>query len=72
MDSADKPTGGAGGSVKEVLRQLADDSVELISRVGEGPGGVTYCINLKRIIEVIQLKELEAVVRERFGAAGYA
>lgn len=50
-----------------VLRTLANDSLELVSYIGEGPGGSTYCVNMQRIIDLIRLKQLEAVVRDRFG-----
>ena len=44
-------------------RDLCEDTAELISHVGQGPGGSTYCVNFLRIVEIMRLKQVEAVVR---------
>ena len=52
---------------KTTLEKMANDTSELISCVGDSHGGPTYCVNMRRIIDLIRMKEIEAVVRERFG-----
>lgn len=41
------------------------DPLEPVSYVGEGPQGPQYCINMSRMIDMLKLKSLEAVVRDR-------
>ena len=53
--------------VPAVLLRLAADTSELITCAGEGHGGPAYCVNMKRIIDLIRMKEVEAVVKERWG-----
>ena len=53
--------------IKRVLGKLAADTSELISNVGDNHGGANYCVNMRRIVDLIRIKEVEAVVRERFG-----
>ena len=53
--------------MKSVIGKLAGDTSELISCVGETHGGTNYCVNMRRIVDLIRIKEVEAVVRERFG-----
>ena len=38
---------------------------ELISLMGHGPGGEQYVVNMGRIIELVQLKQVEAVIRDK-------
>lgn len=52
---------------KSTLEKMANDTSELISCVGDAHGGPNYCVNMRRIIDLIRMKEIEAVVRERFG-----
>ena len=52
-----------------MLHRLAADTSELITCVGEGHGGRAYCVNMRRIIDLIRMKEAECVVRERWGGA---
>mgnify|MGYP002856249750 FL=1 len=52
---------------KTTLQKMANDTSELISCVGDAHGGPNYCVNMRRIIDLIRMKEIEAVVRERFG-----
>ena len=52
---------------KTTLEKMANDTSELISCVGDAHGGPNYCVNMRRIIDLIRMKEIEAVVRERFG-----
>mmetsp|Transcript_15599 Transcript_15599/g.37801 ORF Transcript_15599/g.37801 Transcript_15599/m.37801 type:complete len:341 (-) Transcript_15599:5529-6551(-) len=54
-------------SIKRVLEKLTADTSELISCVGENHRGANYCVNMRRIVDLIRIKEVEAVVRERFG-----
>ena len=54
--------------VAQILESLAEDPSELVSMVGEGHGGKSYCVNMRRILDLIRNKEVEAVVRQRFGA----
>ena len=61
---------GSGMSLEEVgaeLEDLNDDPLELISLVGDTPGGVAFCVNMGRILDYRKLKEIEAGVRDRFG-----
>ena len=53
-----------------LLDTLEADTSELISKVGEAPTGNTYCINLRRIVDLARVKSVEAVVKERFGVNG--
>ena len=48
-----------------IINTIAHDSLELISYAGEGPGGEQYVVNMQRIIDLIRLKQLEAVIRDR-------
>mmetsp|Transcript_17617 Transcript_17617/g.38434 ORF Transcript_17617/g.38434 Transcript_17617/m.38434 type:complete len:553 (-) Transcript_17617:215-1873(-) len=60
----------AAENVSPVLRLLMSDTSELVSRIGEGPdGAVNACANLKRIMDLVRLKEVEGAVRDRFGAS---
>ena len=52
---------------KTTLEKMANDTSELITCVGDAHGGPNYCVNMRRIIDLIRMKEIEAVVRERFG-----
>ena len=61
---------GSDMSLEEVgaeLDELNGDPLELISLVGDTPGGVAFCVNMSRILEFQRLKEVEAGVRDRFG-----
>jgi len=54
--------------VRPVLQLLLSDTSELISQTATLPdGGLTVCANLKRIMDLVRLKEVEAAVRDRFG-----
>jgi len=53
--------------IRETLSVLAADTSELISSINGNHGGGTYCVNMKRIVDLIKIKEVEAVVRGRFG-----
>ena len=57
-------------NVEDLLEKLASDTSELMSRVGEGPGGSIYCVNIKRIMDIARSKLVEAVVKDRFGVQG--
>jgi len=52
---------------KRTLEKMANDTSELISRVLETNGDSSYCVNTRRVVDLIRVKEIEAVVRERFG-----
>jgi hypothetical protein len=52
--------------VGTILRTISMDSLEMVSEVGAGPSGATFSVNLQRIIDVLRLKSLEAVVRDRW------
>ena len=54
-------------NMKSALEKLSADTSELISCIGNTHGGANYCVNMRRIIDLIRIKEIEAVVRERFG-----
>jgi hypothetical protein len=54
--------------VRPVLHLLLSDTSELISQTATLPDGcLTVCANLKRIMDLVRLKEVEAAVRDRFG-----
>lgn len=53
-----------------ILQTIANDSLEMISEVGTGPSGRIYCVNMQRIMDLLRLKQLEAVVKERFSVPG--
>ena len=57
-------------NIEDLLEKLASDTSELMSRVGEGPGGSIYCVNIKRIMDIARSKLVEAVVKDRFGVQG--
>ncbi|KAK9828834.1 hypothetical protein WJX72_002313 [[Myrmecia] bisecta] len=52
------------------LRELVEDDLRLAAVGGEGPNGTGYFANESNIINIVKVKEVEAVVRERFGALG--
>ena len=54
-------------NMKSALEKLSADTSELISCIGNTHEGANYCVNMRRIIDLIRIKEIEAVVRERFG-----
>ncbi|KAL3143158.1 hypothetical protein ABBQ38_002018 [Trebouxia sp. C0009 RCD-2024] len=56
--------------IPAALRELAEDGLQPISYTGEGPGGSLYCVNMQTIIRRKRLLEMEAVIRQRFGAHG--
>eukprot|EP00241_Pyramimonas_parkeae_P015426 CAMPEP_0114289966 /NCGR_PEP_ID=MMETSP0059-20121206/7668_1 /TAXON_ID=36894 /ORGANISM="Pyramimonas parkeae, Strain CCMP726" /LENGTH=549 /DNA_ID=CAMNT_0001411299 /DNA_START=77 /DNA_END=1726 /DNA_ORIENTATION=+ len=57
-------------SLPGVLELLFMDPSELVSKVGESPDGrPTVCVNLKRVMDLLRLKQLEAAVRQRFGVS---
>ncbi|PNW72301.1 hypothetical protein CHLRE_16g673900v5 [Chlamydomonas reinhardtii] len=61
----------AGVSVSGVLRTLANDGFEMFTHVGTGPqGSASYVVNSQRVIDLIMLKQTEAVVKARFDVAG--
>eukprot|EP00218_Dolichomastix_sp_CCMP3274_P007624 CAMPEP_0170134692 /NCGR_PEP_ID=MMETSP0033_2-20121228/2052_1 /TAXON_ID=195969 /ORGANISM="Dolichomastix tenuilepis, Strain CCMP3274" /LENGTH=587 /DNA_ID=CAMNT_0010370261 /DNA_START=23 /DNA_END=1786 /DNA_ORIENTATION=- len=62
------PSSPTKADISSTLDLLSLDGNDLVTLTGEGPGGKAYCVNMKRIIDVIRIKEVEAVVRERFGA----
>lgn len=41
-----------------MLGKLAGDTSELISCVGETHGGSNYCVNMRRIVDLIRIKEV--------------
>ena len=56
--------------INTTLEKMVTDTSELISRIDDhagGGNGTQYCVNMRRIIDLIRMKEIEAVVRERFG-----
>lgn len=61
----------AGVSVPGTLRTLANDAFDMFTHVGIGPQGTsTYVVNSQRIIDLIMLKQVEAVVKCKFGVEG--
>ena len=48
-----------------LIHTIAHDALELVSYIGNGPGGEQYVINTGRIIELVRLKQVEAVIRDR-------
>jgi hypothetical protein len=44
--------------MKAVITKLAGDTSELISCVGETHGGANYCVNMRRIVDLIRIKEV--------------
>eukprot|EP00238_Polyblepharides_amylifera_P008931 CAMPEP_0196580510 /NCGR_PEP_ID=MMETSP1081-20130531/28923_1 /TAXON_ID=36882 /ORGANISM="Pyramimonas amylifera, Strain CCMP720" /LENGTH=507 /DNA_ID=CAMNT_0041900391 /DNA_START=167 /DNA_END=1690 /DNA_ORIENTATION=- len=57
-------------NVVPVLRLLLSDTSELVSKISTMPdGGMTVCVNLRRIMDLVKLKEVEGAVRDRFGAS---
>lgn len=49
-----------------VIHTIAHDALELISYIGNGPDGdEQYVVNLGRIVELVKLKQVEAVIRDR-------
>ncbi|KAG2501534.1 hypothetical protein HYH03_000041 [Edaphochlamys debaryana] len=61
----------AGVDVPAVLRTLANDSFDMFTHVGTGPqGSASYVVNSQRIMDLIMLKQVEAVVKCRYDAAG--
>ncbi|KAG1677915.1 hypothetical protein FOA52_001333 [Chlamydomonas sp. UWO 241] len=56
--------------VPTIISTIAHDALELISYIGNGPGGEQYVVNMARIIQLVQLKQVEAVIRDRFGGSG--
>ena len=57
--------------VPKIVRTIAHDALELISYMGSGPGGdEQYVVNMGRIVELVKLKQVEAVIRDRWVAAG--
>ncbi|GLC40692.1 hypothetical protein PLESTM_001102200 [Pleodorina starrii] len=57
--------------VPAVLRNLASDSFDMFTHVGTGPqGSATYVVNSQRIIDLIMLKQVEALVKSRFDVGG--
>ncbi|GIL79813.1 hypothetical protein Vretimale_12430 [Volvox reticuliferus] len=57
--------------VPAVLRTLASDSFDMFTHVGTGPqGSATYVVNSQRIMDLVMLKQVEAVVKSRFDIAG--
>jgi len=57
-------------SVPTILSTIAHDALELISYIGDGPGGAQYVVNMGRIVQLVQLKQVESVIRDRFGGPG--
>jgi hypothetical protein len=52
--------------VPKIVRTIAHDALELITYAGNGPGGdEQYMINEGRIVELVKLKQVEAVIRDR-------
>jgi|LauGreDrversion2_5_1035112.scaffolds.fasta_scaffold200512_1 hypothetical protein len=52
--------------VPTVIHTIAHDALELISYIGNGPDGdEQYVVNLGRIVELVKLKQVEAVIRDR-------
>lgn len=56
------------GGVSEVLRRLASDTSELVTCVGEGHGGASFCVNMKRIIDLIRMKARAGPADPAWGA----
>mmetsp|Transcript_28003 Transcript_28003/g.61450 ORF Transcript_28003/g.61450 Transcript_28003/m.61450 type:complete len:586 (+) Transcript_28003:89-1846(+) len=56
--------------VHTIINTIAHDALELISYIGNGPSGEQYVVNMSRIVELIRLKQIEAVIRDRFGVSG--
>ncbi|GAX83075.1 hypothetical protein CEUSTIGMA_g10501.t1 [Chlamydomonas eustigma] len=59
-----------GNDVATIVHTIAHDALELISFAGNGAGGEQYTINTGRILELVRLKQVEAVIRDRFGSSG--
>ena len=54
--------------VEGALDLLTEDATELVSMATNHTNQSTYCVNMMRIMEVMQLKELEGGIRDKFGA----
>ena len=54
--------------VEGALDILTQDATELVSMATNHTNQSTYCVNMMRIMEVMQLKELEGGIRDKFGA----
>jgi len=54
-------------TIRRTLVALEADTSELISAVGDTNACTSYCVNMRRVVDLIRMKEVEAVVRERFG-----
>jgi hypothetical protein len=49
-----------------VVRLLLSDTSEVVTRIGESPdGSLNVCANLKRIMDLVRLKEVEGAVRAK-------
>lgn len=46
---------------------MSQDPLELVAFSGDTAYGATYQVNMQRIVDIVKLKEMEGVVKERFG-----
>lgn len=55
-----------------LVRSIADDEDELVTSLISGgtAGGGTFVINIGRIMDLARLKQLQAVIRDKFGVPG--
>lgn len=51
--------------VTTLITEIATDAMELISHHGHGPGGEQFVVNMSRIIQLAQIKQLEATIKEK-------
>jgi len=67
--AASEGEGGSSATIDAgaILQELSQDPLEMVSFSGDTAYGATYTVNMERIMDVVKLKEMEAVVRERFG-----
>mmetsp|Transcript_14720 Transcript_14720/g.52979 ORF Transcript_14720/g.52979 Transcript_14720/m.52979 type:complete len:399 (+) Transcript_14720:457-1653(+) len=52
---------------KERLKQLCDSTGDLVSCFRDVQGGNNYSVDVNRTMQLIRTKEIEAIIRERFG-----
>ena len=59
-----------GNPIIDYLDTLAMDSTKIVSKADERGGG-QYVVNLKNSAQVLQMRILETIIREKFGALGF-
>ena len=57
--------------VSRLCARLTESTAQLVTCVGEAHGGASYCVNMKRIVDLIRMKEVRccaSLVYVAFGA----